>query len=520
VRTGPTAALVGLALASAACGAPASRPATGAVARDVERALASGTGTFDHAVWDTLLAGGTRDGLVDYAYLADRRDALSDYLAAVAATDLGTLSPPELEALLINAYNALTVRAILDHPGVSSIRDIGGVWTELEWRVGRHSLTLDNLEHNLLRPFFRDPRLHFALNCASRSCAPLGPPAFAGERLDEQLDARTRGFLGDTRNVRVDGGALRVSRYFDWYGTDFTAPDWDPRAETIPEFIARYAGEDVRSAVAANPNLPLVFDEYDWSLNAVTRPPLTPGASEPAGRDAEGRSSGADAVAGGPRRAAGGLAGVLERFRRKVAGLGALAPLLYGLGYVLFVVLLVPGATLTIGAGLTFGLGLGTLVVVLAANTGACLAFLIARHLLRSRVERWLSGRDRLAAIDRAVESQGWRVVALTRLSPAFPFNVQNYFYGLTGVSLAGYTAASLVGMLPGTLLYVYIGAAGAEVAAAAGGAASWGETALLIAGLLATLLVVVLVTRVAKRELERATDGAARVGPGASVSA
>ncbi len=110
--------------------------------------------------------------------------------------------------------------------------------------------------------------------------------------------------------------------------------------------------------------------------------------------------------------------------------------------------------------------------------------------------------------MDRAVAQQGWKVVALTRLSPVFPFNVQNYFYGLTAVRFWPYTVTSACTMLPGTLLYVYIGVAGAGVAAALTGAASWGRTALQIAGLLATLLVVVLITRIARKELERATRG------------
>jgi uncharacterized membrane protein YdjX (TVP38/TMEM64 family) len=154
-------------------------------------------------------------------------------------------------------------------------------------------------------------------------------------------------------------------------------------------------------------------------------------------------------------------------------------------------------------------MGLGTLVVSLASTLGASLAFLIARYLLRARVERWLEGRERLSAIDRAVEQQGWRVVALTRLSPVFPFNVQNYFYGLTGVGFWRYALTSWVAMLPGTVLYVYLGVAGGQVAAALGGAASWGQTALLVAGLIATLLVVALITRVAKQELEKVTGGA-----------
>lgn len=474
----------GLLLMTLGCGAPASEPATGALAADVERAIASGTATFDHSVWDALLGQSVEGGLVDYALLA-RATSLDGYLAALATVDVGGLAAAELKALLLNAYNALTVRAILDHPGVASIREIDGVWTSLEWVVGGHQVTLDNIEHNLLRPYFRDPRIHFAVNCASRSCAPLPPWAFRGDALEAQLEERTRSFLSDSRNVRVSSGALRVSRYFDWYGEDFTAPGWAPRATSIPEFIARYSTPEVGAAVSGDPGIGLEFAEYDWSLNSVSPP-------------AESAATGGGSAAG--------PAGLVTRLRAWVAGFGVAAPLVYGLAYVIAVVLLVPASALTIGAGVTFGLGVGTITVVLSATTGACLAFLIARFLLRERVERWLSGRERLSAVDRAVGEQGWRVVALTRLSPAFPFNVQNYFYGLTRVPFSHYALASLFAMVPGTLLYVYIGLAGAEVAAAAGGAASWGRTALLVAGLLATLLVVALVTRVARKELDKAT--------------
>lgn len=494
VRTPGLLGLCALFLA-ASCGAPASEPATGDIAADVQLSLTSGTATFDNGAWGALLAAGTRDGLVDYAYMASHAADLDAFLARVAAVDLGSLAPEELKALLINAYNALTVRSILDHPTVSSIREIDGVWSGLTWLVGGHRLTLDTIEHNLLRPFFRDPRIHFAVNCASRSCAPLPPWAYTGSELDEQLEERSHAFMTDEANVGLDGSDLLVSRYFDWYGEDFTADGWKPRAETIAAFIARYAAPEIRDAVSANPQIRLSFRDYDWALNALTPPP-----------DA-GSSTARDTAA----EPSGGIAGVVARFRSWVAGLGPLAPLVYGLGYIVFVVLLIPGGALTLGAGITFGLGLGVLTVFIAANIGTALAFLIARYFLRSRVERWLAGREKLAAVDRAVESQGWRVVALTRLSPVFPFNVQNYFYGITGVSFGGYVLASLIGMLPGTVLYVYIGAVGAGVASAVGGAASWGQTVLFVAGLIATLIVVVLITRVAKRELERATAAVAR---------
>jgi len=259
----------GTVFTAATCGAPPSERATGEVAADVERSLVSGAGTFDHSVWGSLLAEGTRDGLVDYAYIGSRAAELDAYLGAVATVDLGALAPTELKALLINAYNALTVRAILDHPSVSSIREIDGVWSDLTWTVGGHSLTLDNIEHNLLRPFFRDPRIHFAVNCASHSCAPLPGWAYTGAELEEQLEERSHAFMTDEANLRLDGSTLMVSRYFDWYGEDFVAEGWEPRASTIAEFIVRYSAPEIRDAISANPAIELAFLDYDWSLNAA-----------------------------------------------------------------------------------------------------------------------------------------------------------------------------------------------------------------------------------------------------------
>ena len=163
--------------------------------------------------------------------------------------NLSKLAPAELEALLINAYNAITVASILAHPGVTTIRDIDGVWDEAEHRVGGFEVTLDDIEHTLLRPFFRDPRIHFAVNCASASCAPLPRWAFDGATLDRQLDERARLFLSDPRNVRLEGGTLMLSRYFDWYGGDFTAEGWKPRAATIPEFVALYSTPEVAARI-------------------------------------------------------------------------------------------------------------------------------------------------------------------------------------------------------------------------------------------------------------------------------
>jgi hypothetical protein len=268
------------ALSCLACAGPASLPATGSLADEVNASFQGGRATFDHADWNRILAAATRQGLVDYRYVQDHRPELDAYLSRVASADLGKLARPQLEALLINAYNALTIRSILDHPTVASIRDIPGVWGKVTHVVGGHEVTLDQIEHNLLRPFFKDPRIHFAVNCASMSCAPLASEAWDGDRIAEQLDAAARRFLSDPRQVRLEGGTLRLSSYFKWYGGDFTAEGWRPRAGTIPEFVALYAAPEVAAAIrSAGSGVKIDFLDYDWKLNASEAPVTAPAAA-------------------------------------------------------------------------------------------------------------------------------------------------------------------------------------------------------------------------------------------------
>lgn len=272
VRRPLTLLALGVVLSAASCGAPASEPATGPVAEQIRASFEAGSGTFDHAEWNRLLAEGTRDGFVDYEYMTTHRAELDAYLERVARANLAELGPDHLMALLMNAYNALTVRSILDAWPVESIREIDGVWTEATHTVGGQELTLDAIEHNLLRPFWKDPRIHFGVNCASYSCAPLPPWAFTGDAVDEQLDQRTEAFLSSPKNVRIDGDSLRVSKYFDWYGADFTAEGWHPRAATVPAFIAGHTRPEVADFIEARGgDVPLAFMDYDWSLNAAGR---------------------------------------------------------------------------------------------------------------------------------------------------------------------------------------------------------------------------------------------------------
>jgi uncharacterized membrane protein YdjX (TVP38/TMEM64 family) len=194
----------------------------------------------------------------------------------------------------------------------------------------------------------------------------------------------------------------------------------------------------------------------------------------------------------------------IARLQAGVGELGLLGMVVFGLAYVVLALLFVPGSAVTLAAGAIFGLVRGMVLVSLASTTAAALAFLIARHLARHRVERLAARYPTFRAIDRAIGDGGWRVIALLRLSPAVPFSAGNYMFGLTAVGFWPYTLASWAFMLPGTFLYVYLGYAGGAGLSAAGrgGGRTPGEWALLAVGLLATAAVTVYVTRLARRSL------------------
>ena len=187
----------------------------------------------------------------------------------------------------------------------------------------------------------------------------------------------------------------------------------------------------------------------------------------------------------------------IQAFVAWVGTLGGWGPVLYAATYALALVVLAPGGPLSIGAGLAFGLT-GLPVVLVGATAGAALAFLVSRHLLRGRVRGLIERRPILLAVDRAVADEGWRVVGLLRLSPLVPFNLQNYFFGVTRVGFWPYTAATAAGITPGATFYVYLGMLG-RTAGQDAGPLRW---ALLGAGLLATLAVAVVIGRKARRVL------------------
>lgn len=197
------------------------------------------------------------------------------------------------------------------------------------------------------------------------------------------------------------------------------------------------------------------------------------------------------------------------QFQSAVQSLGAVGPVVVVLVYVAATVLLVPGSAMTIASGTLFGLPMGFLVAFTGANLGALSAFLLARTHLRARVARWAEGNGKFRSLDRAIGHQGFRLVFLSRLSPAFPFAVLNYLLGLTAVRPGAYVLANLLGMVPGAFLYVYLGVAARDVIAAdAYAAAGVYQQAMKYVGLFATLAVVVMVTQMARKALRAAEQG------------
>ncbi len=175
--------------------------------------------------------------------------------------------------------------------------------------------------------------------------------------------------------------------------------------------------------------------------------------------------------------------------------------------YILFTIAGLPAFLLTLGAGVVFGIIGGFVAVSVGSTLGACAAFIVGRFLARDLVANKIAGNKKFAAIDKAVNKEGAKIVFLTRLSPVFPFNLLNYAYGLTGVKFSHYTLASWVGMMPGTLMYVYIGSLFGSIAEVASGSTPSGGIAQLLLqglGLLATIAVSVYITKLAKKALKQ----------------
>lgn len=222
-----------------------------------------------HTVWGELLTAHVVDGRVDYQGFKNNEIRLDGYLETLNATDPASLTEAERLAFYINAYNAYTVKLILenyeDGKPVRSIKSIGGLfqspWSIQFARVGGEELTLDNIEHDIIRPGFNEPRVHFAVNCASVSCPPLLNEPYTGSELESQLELNTIRFLNDKNFNYISGNTLYVSKIFKWFGEDFN--------NEISGFVGRYArGELLAGIQAAGESLKVKYLDYDWSLNS------------------------------------------------------------------------------------------------------------------------------------------------------------------------------------------------------------------------------------------------------------
>ena len=245
--------------------------------------------SFDHsyAEYGRLLRRHVIGIRVDYTALRRKQPALNALVSEFGQVTTGEFvawSDTEQIAYLINAYNVFTLKAVIDHYPIkrrwfdffnppNSIKQIPGVWSRLRWRAAGNEMTLDDIEHGRLRRHYNEPRIHFAVNCASVSCPPLRPEPYVAARLERQLIIAAREFLASDLGVEVNEDTLRVSRMLNWFGDDFieqysrlVETNGSAKARALVGVIAKY-GPPEAARVAQSGNARIRFLKYDWSLN-------------------------------------------------------------------------------------------------------------------------------------------------------------------------------------------------------------------------------------------------------------
>lgn len=210
----------------------------------------------DHSQWNSLLGRYVdQQGRVNYAAFKKAEEELDKYLKLLAENPVNdSWSKQEALAYWINVYNAFTIKLILKNYPVKSIMSInkGKAW-DLKWvEIGKQTFSLDEIENQIIRPRFQEPRIHFAVNCAAKSCPPLVGKAFTAENIESLLESQTIAFINDKRYNQISEKTLEVSKIFDWYKEDFG---------NLTDFINKYAEVKVKSGAKVS------FNEYDWSLN-------------------------------------------------------------------------------------------------------------------------------------------------------------------------------------------------------------------------------------------------------------
>jgi len=229
---------------------------------------------IDHSSWTTFLAANLKvdprgTNLVRYgAVSAGDRARLDGYITSLSSVAIDGYTRTEQLAYWINLYNALTVRVVLDHHPVASIRDIDispgffadGPWGKALVKIAGEAITLNDIEHRILRPLWRDPRVHYALNCASIGCPDLVAQAYTGDNVERLLDAAARAYVNDPRGVSISDGRVTISKIYDWFHADFGGTD-----QAVFDHILSYAEPDLQARLTEIGNIHGVA--YDWRLN-------------------------------------------------------------------------------------------------------------------------------------------------------------------------------------------------------------------------------------------------------------
>ena len=222
------------------------------------------TKPLDHMPWNKLLLQHiNEDGWIDYQGFINNKGEFNEYLGSISNNPpSNNWSEDEKMAYWINAYNAFTIKLILDYYPVQSIKDIGGKfpminspWDIKFFKIGGVDFDLNTIEHDILRREFNDPRIHFAINCASISCPVLRREAYQSEILDDQLEDQARKFINDPLRNQINAENIRISKIFDWFKSDFT------EREDIISYLNKYSNYQVKE------NAEIKFLDYDWSLN-------------------------------------------------------------------------------------------------------------------------------------------------------------------------------------------------------------------------------------------------------------
>jgi hypothetical protein len=231
--------------------------------------LTTAAARADDAAYDAILKDCVAGDKVDYGRLIPHRQELTEYVHSLAELDMAAMKDDQKKAAFINAYNAATLLLVLenDPTKLKSIRDIpeAARWKAKRWKIGGTTYSLDEIENDVLRAKFRDPRVHAAINCASVSCPPLRDEAYEGKRLDAQLDDQARHMVNSPAWVLFENGRLRISPIFDWYAADFAATYGSAHS-----FILKFADPGLYSALSGRGERGKVeYLEYNWNLNGI-----------------------------------------------------------------------------------------------------------------------------------------------------------------------------------------------------------------------------------------------------------